>query len=123
GVRCLGESVHLARAFPRAGVRVSFSRLRRLLAGVRQVREPGADHLLDSIPYRSGTVIELELRGGEEAATGEHLPLRVADHVVAERPDPCQAFRRAASRVDHLADEELRRVIDGRRLELLLRAD
>ena len=88
-----------------------------------QVREPGANHAFDAITHRPWTVVVFERGRSEEAATGEDLPLRVADHVVAERPDSCESFRRTAGRIDDLGDEELGRVLDGRQLQLFLGAE
>ena len=75
------------------------------------------------VAHRAGAVVELEGRGREEAAAREDLALGVVDHVVAERPDAREATGRAPRRLDHLADEELRCVIHGRELELLLGAE
>src|SRR5439155_4766939 len=115
-VRGLGEGVELERDFPCARVRVELTRLLRLLDRVLQVREPGANHAFDAITHRPWTVVVFERGRSEEAATGEDLPLRVADHMVTERPDSCQSFRRTAGRIDDLGDEELGRVLDGRQL-------
>jgi broad specificity phosphatase PhoE len=116
GVRGLGERVELERDVPRADVRVELSRLMGLLHRMLEIGEPRAQILLDPVANWARAIVELEGRRGKEAAAREDLPLRVVDHVVAERPYSRETLRRRPGRGDHLGDEPLRRVLDGRQL-------
>src|SRR4029453_3840294 len=85
-VRGLREGIELEGHLPSGHARIELAGGLRLLHGMLEVREPGADHVLDLVADRAGPVVELRRRGGEGAGTRKDLPLRVVDHVVAERP-------------------------------------
>jgi hypothetical protein len=88
-----------------------------------EVRQPGAEQLLDPVADGSGTVAELDRRRGEEAPARKHLSLEVAELVVAKRPDARKPLGGGAGRGDYFLDEDRGRVLRGGDLQLLLRPE
>ena len=79
-------------------------------------------HRAEVISDRPGLGVELDRRGDEEAATGEHAPLEVSEEGVAERVDPSQSLGRLERSFRHLAVVDLAGGLDRGVLQLLLRA-
>ena len=67
--------------------------------------------------------VHLGRDGGEEAAAGEHALLDVHEKPLVEPAKPFDPRRRGERGVDHLGDEHRAGRLDGRELELLLRAE
>jgi peptide/nickel transport system permease protein len=123
GLGVLDERVQLEGDSARVGTRVELAELLGLLDRVLQVRVPARELHGDPFPDGARAVLELGRGGREEAAAGEDLALDVVEEAVEERPDAGDPARGCSRGLDHLADEDARRVVDGRELELFLRAE
>ena len=92
-VRGLRESVQLEREFARAE-RVGSSSPASCACSTACSRYESQERIISSIRSRTGPgrLLNSAEAGGEEAAAGKDLPLRVVDHPLAERPDPRHAL-------------------------------
>ena len=86
-------------------------------------REPPLHRLSDRVAHAARPRVVLNRRGGEEAAAGHHLALVVGEPCVAEGEQPTEPRRLFRNRLPHLAPELLDGGVEGRELQLLLRAE
>ena len=77
----------------------------------------------DGVAHGTGLRVEVDERGGEEASAGEDAVARVRDPGVEQGRDAAHAAGFDPRGLEHVLAEPLRRRLDGRELQALLRAE
>jgi hypothetical protein len=85
--------------------------------------DPLVHRLLDGVAHRAVAAVELERGGGEEAAARKDVALDVVEPRAADGDEARVAALGVERRLEHLARETLARDLDGRELQLFLRAE
>jgi len=95
----------------------------RLAHGALEQAEPVAEEGDEPVAHRAGPHVQLGERRGEEAPARERLRLDVAEVAVGETAQAGERRRGVGRRLEHLRREDGLGGLDGRELELLLRAE
>jgi Thermophilic metalloprotease (M29) len=108
-----------------SGVDVGIEQALGLCVPDRVLEHPGpfADDGQRQVPHGPRARVKLGCDGREEASAGEHGNLDVAQEAVGQHPDALEPVRRARGGLDDELVEDRARRLDGRDLELLLRAE